>query len=180
MLKMSSSDAHCRAWPVPLVMQDFFSGDCWHSRRRQGTRSCKSRVRGFLGDHRQAGLAPHLAGAPRYIATGFQGDYCCNIAGFIAVLPGTALRMSWCLCLPQLARFMSWGWWSSSAAPTGHTVMSGIGLQDHIIFWVWKLFWLFQAFKSWRKPSCIKMSVCFGGPLATRLGVKLSKCVEYF
>ena len=90
-----------------LVMQDFFSGDCWHSRRRQGTRSCKSRVRGFLGDHRQAGLAPHLAGAPRYIATGFQGNYCCNIAGFIAVLPGTALRMSWCLCLPQLARFMS-------------------------------------------------------------------------
>ena len=53
--------------------KDICSGDCWHCKRRRGTRSCRSRARGFSEDLRQAGLAPHPAEALRFTATGFQG-----------------------------------------------------------------------------------------------------------
>ena len=67
------------------------------------------------------------------------GDPCSTMlkcSNFTAVWSGTALRMSWCLSSPRWGRFMSWGWWLSSAAPTGPTVMSGSNLQGIIIFLV--------------------------------------------
>ena len=55
--------------------KDICSGGCWHCKKRQGTRSCRSRVRGFSGDRRQTGLARHQAGVLRSTATGFQGTW---------------------------------------------------------------------------------------------------------
>ena len=55
------------------TIYNFSPGDCWHCRRPQGMRFCRSRARGFLGDLLLAGLALHQAGAQRYTATGFQG-----------------------------------------------------------------------------------------------------------
>lgn len=56
------------------AMHNFSAGGCWLYRKQRVTRSCKNRVRGFLGDLLQAGQGLHQAEEPRSTATGFPGN----------------------------------------------------------------------------------------------------------